>query len=239
MRERRFMVPQIPAGGEIGIAGAEAHHLIHVLRLRAGEEVALFDGKGNACRAMLTHVGRSAATAKRLEALPSRESALDLTIAITIPKGEAMSLIVRKLTELGVRRIVPLSTDRSRPGSEAALARRLPRWRRIALEACKQSGRSQLTRIEPRLTFSELLNMDLPAGRFLLSPGGGPLASSPAGSSCFAAIGPEGGWTQEEESRALAAGFRRLGLGPRTLRTETAALAAAVVLQWAWGDLQG
>ncbi len=186
-RERRFMVPGIPSEGEVEIAGNEAHHLLHVLRLKLGDEMA------------------------------------------------SMSRMVQKLTELGARRIIPIVTARTTATASGA-ARQLPRWRRIAAEACKQSGRSMVPMIEDPISFDELLETDLPAARFLLTVGGPSFREQEQHTSLVAAVGPEGGWTAEEIAAAVAKGFAPVGLGPRTLRTETAALAAASVLQWLWGD---
>jgi 16S rRNA (uracil1498-N3)-methyltransferase len=235
MRERRFLVAEIPSGRDVDIVGAEAHHLLHVLRLRPGDEIVVFDGRGKEFRAVLTRCEKSSAAATALEPLASRESPLELTVAVAVPKMDSMSRIVQKLTELGAHRLIPLQTDRSVVTSRRA-AHQLSRWRRIAAEACKQSGRAVVPTVAEPLAFAELLEADLPARRFLLTVGGPSLGEQDRPSSCLLAIGPEGGWTEEEVASALAKGFQPLGLGSRTLRTETAALAAVAVLEWLWGD---
>ena len=235
MRERRFTVPGIPSEGEVEITGNEAHHLLHVLRLKPSDEVVIFDGRGAEYRAQLTRCGNDSATARIVGRSESRESPLDMTLAVAVPKMDSMSRIVQKLTELGARRIIPIVTTRTTVTAPGA-ARQLPRWQRIAAEACKQSGRSMLPTIEAPISFHELLETDLPATRFLLTVGGPSFREQKQRTSSVVAVGPEGGWTAEEISAALARGFARVGLGPRTLRTETAALAAASVLQWLWGD---
>jgi 16S rRNA (uracil1498-N3)-methyltransferase len=235
MRERRFMVEKLPSQGEVEIAGSEAHHLLHVLRLRPGDRVVVFDGRGAEFQAELTRCGNDAASARLLAPTASRESALDLTVAVAVPKMQSMSRIVQKLTELGVHRIVPLITERT-TGTVAGAARQLPRWRRIAAEACKQSGRSFVPKVKDPMTFDELLESELPSGRLLLTVGGGSLHEAKPTTACLAAVGPEGGWSEVEIAAAIAKGFRAVGLGPRTLRTETAALAAAAILEWLWGS---
>jgi 16S rRNA (uracil1498-N3)-methyltransferase len=235
MRERRFLVHELPDSGEIEIAGPEAHHLLHVLRLRPGDEIVVFDGLGKQFRAVLTRCERAAAWAGSLTPLPSRESPLELSLAVALPKADKMAIVVQKTTELGVRRLFPLFTSRTvvRPSDTH---KQLARWRRTAEEACKQSGRAFVPIIAEPLPFDELLELDLPSTRLLLTGGGSNLTDKPEPLSCLAAVGPEGGWTEQEIAAALNRGFRPFALGPRTLRTETAAVTAAALLQWLWGD---
>jgi len=228
------MVPSIPSEGEVEIAGNEAHHLLHVLRLKLGDEIVIFDGRGTEFQAELTRCGNDSATARLVKQSESRESPLVLTLAVAVPKMDSMSRIVQKLTELGAHRIIPIVTERTTVTASGA-ARQLPRWRRIATEACKQSGRSMVPVIENPISFDELLEEDLPSARFLLTVGGSSFRKHEQPTSLVAAVGPEGGWTAEEIAAAVAKGFAPVGLGPRTLRTETAALAAAAVLEWLWG----
>ncbi len=229
------MVPAVPSEGEVEISGNEAHHLLHVLRLKPADEVVIFDGRGTEYRAQLTRCGEDSATARIVGRSESRESPLHMTLAVAVPKMDSMSRIVQKLTELGAHRIIPIVTARTTVTASGA-ARQLPRWQRIAAEACKQSGRSMMPTIEAPMSFPELLEMDLPGARFLLTVGGPSLREQGQPTSSVVAVGPEGGWTAEEIAAALAKGFAPVGLGPRTLRTETAALAAAAILEWLWGD---
>ncbi len=233
MRERRFLVQDLAGGPVVRIGGDEAHHLLHVLRLRPGDEVVLFDGAGEQYRAVVTCCERETATARKLEALPLHESPLELVMAVAIPKSDKMILIVQKLTELGTDRMIPLLSQRTDVGAKARLSEKMARWRRVALEACKQSGRARLPRIEEPIRFEELLAQELPPQRLLVCPGGGGgLGNEPSPCSCIAAVGPEGGWTDGEVSAATDKGFKKIGLGPWTLRTETAAIAAAAILMW-------
>jgi len=233
MRERRFLVQDLANQQVVTLAGDEAHHLLHVLRLHPGDEVVLFDGAGAQYRAVITHCEAKTATARKLEALPLHEPPLELVMAVAIPKSDKMTLIVQKLTELGAGRIIPLLSKQTDVGAKAGLSEKIIRWRRVALEACKQSGRARLPRIDEPLHFEELLTLQLPPRRFLASPGGsGGLGNQPKEASCIVAIGPEGGWTDDEISAAADRGFKKIGLGPWTLRTETAAIAAAAILLW-------
>jgi 16S rRNA (uracil1498-N3)-methyltransferase len=230
MRERRFLVRDLAGGPVVKIGGDEAHQLLHVLRLRPGDEVVLFDGAGQQHRAVVTCCEKETATARKLEALPLLEPRLELTMAVAIPKSDKMTLTVQKLTELGASRIIPLLGKRTDVGAKAGLSDKRVRWRRVALEACKQSGRARLPTIEEPILFEELLAQELPPQRFLACPGGTRLLSQLSQPSCILAVGPEGGWTDGEVSAAIAQGFTKIGLGPWVLRTETAAIAAAAIL---------
>jgi 16S rRNA (uracil1498-N3)-methyltransferase len=235
-RERRFFAPDL--GGEtVVLAPEEAHHLVEVLRLAEGAEVVLFDGKGGAARAVVLEVAPSV-TLRLLGREPARESTLALALALAPPKGDRMTFIVQKLTELGVRRIVPLVTERGEV-DEGDCRRRLPRWRRVALESCKQCGRSRIPELEPPLRLEEVLRGHS-GPSFMAQPGGSPLRSAiPRGSPILVLVGPEGGWSEGELDLAAAHGAASLGLGPRTLRTETAAIVAAALVQFLGGDLAG
>jgi 16S rRNA (uracil1498-N3)-methyltransferase len=230
-RERRFLVADLDAA-RVEIVDDEAHHLIHVLRLHEGDTVALFDGDGRAANATIARIADESVELNVGDALPANESPLQMTLAVAVPKGDTMSLIVQKLTELGVTSIQPLISDNSEVSAEA-IVKRIERWERIALEAAKQSGRSRLPRVEPPRTFEELAR----EGAWLLSPGASPFpATKPTNPLVF--VGPEGGWSEPELELAFARKLVVFGLGPRTLRTETAAIAAATVMQWLSGDLR-
>ncbi len=232
MRERRFLVQDL-AGQEVTLSGDEAHHLLHVLRLRPGDEVVLFDGAGEQYRAVVTRCEAETATARKLEALPFHEPPLELVMAVAIPKSDKMTLIVQKLTELGAGRMIPLLSKRTDVGAKSGLSEKMIRWQRVALEACKQSGRARVPRIDEPIRFEELLAQELPPRRFLACHGGGAgLRNHRSPVSCIVAIGPEGGWTEDEISAATDKGFKKIELGPWVLRTETAAIAAAAILQW-------
>jgi 16S rRNA (uracil1498-N3)-methyltransferase len=169
-----------------------------------------------------------------------RESPLHVTLAQGISRGERMDVVVQKATELGVKRIVPVLAARTVVRLNAAqAANRLRHWRAIAVAACEQCGRNRLPEITPPMTLQAFLVSDLPDGlRLLLQPDGGLKARDlPADTAATLLIGPEGGLSDAERTAALAAQFRGLSLGPRILRTETAALAALAVIQQRLGDL--
>jgi 16S rRNA (uracil1498-N3)-methyltransferase len=194
-----------------------------VLRLREGDRVRVFDGGGAEREAILSMPSgaRAVVTLRLGEAVePLPEATVDTTLVCAFPKGARGDWLVEKATELGVARIVPVTAARSvmRPGDG-----RLKRWRAIATQAAEQCGRAVVP---------ELGGVAAPDAVTLVADPGAPLsvvaalATRPA--SVVVHIGPEGGWTDEERRRFEASGARLVGLGPRTLRVETAALAALV-----------
>ena len=232
-RERRFFVPDLGAS-HVELTDEEAHHLTHVLRLGESDLVALFDGKGHAAGATITRIDGAVVKLEVGDSLPTNESQLALTLAVAVPKGDAMSLIVQKLTELGVATIQPLLSDNSEMSGDAVM-KRIERWQRVTLEAAKQCGRSQLPCIENPRAFEALAHPDA----MVLTPGAPPLASSEElSTNPVVLVGPEGGWSAPELHLAKDRELTVFGLGPRTMRTETAAIAAATLMQWLGGDLR-
>jgi len=226
------------AGSSIDLDSKEAHHVQRVLRLRVGEPVAVFDGKGTEWRAIVSDSVAGRVTLTLDAPLETDvEAPLELELFQGLCKTDRMDWIVQKATELGVAAIRPFVSRRSeahRPNEQ-----RLGRWRRIALEACKQCGRRKAPVVEP----SDGLP-GLPEGGtvgFLLDPEGAPLAEGCALLTglprIWIAIGPEGGFEEEELRGWGAAGWIRAGLGPRTLRVETAGVVAAAIVLHRLGDL--
>ncbi len=186
-RERRFHVQDLEADSVV-LASDEAHHLIHVLRLGPGAEVSLFDGHGRAARAIVLRITDGEVRLEILGVEPSKESSLSLTLAVAPPKGDRMSFLVQKLAELGVGR------DHSAPDRSSGPPGPLERYRRIALEASKQSGRSRLPEIAEPRKLDEVLNEE--AFIAVAHPGAPPLSRPPEGVSILAIVGPEGGWSE-------------------------------------------
>lgn len=223
------------------VAG-QAHHVIHVLRLQAGASLTLFDGRGVECQALIKRIDKSGVTVTvtgRSEV--SRESSLDFTLAQGISSGERMDYTVQKCVELGVTAIQPLITQRSvvRLAGERA-ERRVAHWQSVTVAACEQCGRNVLPAVLPVQTLMKWLGEPASDGaRFLLSPHASTTRlremARPSGKVTLL-VGPEGGWNPDETQAALSAGFTLLALGPRVLRTETAAVAALAAMQALWGD---
>jgi 16S rRNA (uracil1498-N3)-methyltransferase len=212
----------------VDVAGEDGHHLARVLRLRVGETVTVADGSGWWRPYRIGGVG----VVVRLDATagPEREPALSpgLAVAFALTKGDKPELVVQKLTELGVDRILPVVADRSVARLDGARAwTAVERWRRIAREAARQCRRARLPVVEE---LRPLLDLRGHPAVVVAERGGGPAAAlaSPPGGEILAVVGPEGGLTGAEVE-ALAP-WARLGLGPHVLRAETAALALATVL---------
>ena len=214
--------------------------MIHVLRLQAGDAVTLFDGCGGEYAAQIRRIDKSALTlgitARRQV---SRESPLSTVLAQGISSGERMDYTVQKCVELGVCAIQPLITQRSvvRLAGERA-EKRVAHWQAVAAAACEQCGRNQLPAVLPVQTLPQWLGTSPGGDRYQLSPRADLRlrdAPRPLGAVTLL-VGPEGGWNDDETVAARLAGFVPLALGPRVLRTETAAVAALAAMQTLWGD---
>lgn len=220
----------------IDLPEAAAHHAVRVLRLRAGDRVVLFDGRGGEYEARLAMPGRGRVTAQTGEQrTPERESPLAVTLVQAVSSGEKMDFTVQKAVELGVAAIHPVLSARSvvRLDGERG-AKKLAHWRRIATAACEQCGRNRIPAIAEPVA---LERYRVPAGsKILLSPSGPAKLADLAKGPVVLAVGPEAGFSAEEEQVLLRAGFAPARLGPRILRTETAALAALAALNALAGD---
>jgi 16S rRNA (uracil1498-N3)-methyltransferase len=249
MTRRRFYAPPdafAPDGARVELSEEESRHLRDVLRLRAGEEAYVFDGEGREFACIVSETGGRRGGA-RLEVRgraepPSPESPLTLTLAVALLKGEKFDLVVQKATELGAARVLPVETKRAdvRLRDEHDAARRVERWRRLALEASKQSGRARLPLVHAPQAFDAFtLQTQGPLRLLFAERGGSGLGSLPDAERVVTAlVGPEGGWEDEELARARERGWTLVTLGGRTLRAETAAIAVCALLQHSFGDLK-
>jgi 16S rRNA (uracil1498-N3)-methyltransferase len=239
---RVFIDTPLEPGTRITLEGNAASHVTRVLRLRVGAAVTLFNGQGGEYSASIDKAhGGSVTVAVGESHTIERESPLSVTLAQGVSRGERMDLVVQKATELGVSRLVPLLTERSIVQLDAQHAqRKLSHWRAIAAGACEQCGRNRLPEIAQPIALADFLRAAKSGASrgLLLAPEatqriGGTLKSATAVS---VLVGPEGGLSGEEQQAAIAAGFTPVRLGPRVLRTETAAIAALAVLQREFGD---
>jgi len=239
MVPRFYLDTPLRAGGVCTLSEDAAHHAIHVLRLREGEDVTLFNGRGGEYAARIASIQRLKIALDVLQhrAL-ERESPLRVTLVQGVSAGEKMDSTVRKAVELGVAAIQPVLAARSvaRPKGERAENRRA-HWQKVVIAACEQCGRNSIPEVHPLVPLADYR----PGGaamRVLLSP----LARQPLskislqGDDFVVAAGPEAGFTAEEEAALAAAGFVPASLGPRVLRTETAAVAALAALNALRGD---
>jgi 16S rRNA (uracil1498-N3)-methyltransferase len=245
MRLRRVYVDQsLDPGRNLTLVGSAASHLTRVLRARSGEPLTLFNGEGGEYAArILGQAGGKVTVEVLAHEATERESPLAVTLAQGVARGERMDLVVQKATELGVTRLAPILSERSVVRLSAVQAqKKTEHWRAVAVAACEQSGRNRLPQIAPPQTLREFLAAERSSEaaplRVLLSVDGArTLSDLPRSSAVSVLIGPEGGLTAQERERAVAAGFLALRLGPRVLRTETAALVAVALLQRELGDL--
>jgi 16S rRNA (uracil1498-N3)-methyltransferase len=247
----RYFVDKPISIDRVTLSGPEAHHLIHVMRATPGTRVTLFDGAGDEFSAAVERVGRADVELSILARQSiDRELPFDLTLGVALPKGDRQKWLVEKAVELGVTRIVPLRTQR---GVAQPVEQALVRLRRAVIEASKQCGRNRLLQIDeprswpdfvadaagascrlvahpggdcPNFRLSE--NGTVPFGDAAcgagVPPAGAAGTAAPQSNGVYAAIGPEGGFADEEVALAVAAGWHTVDLGPRILRVETAAL---------------
>lgn len=240
MTGRRVHLPPERIDGEgRGHLGAEArHYLAEVLRLGAGDELEVFDGRGGRYRGRLEAGLRTVRLGPREQA-PAGGAEIALLFALS--KGEKTELVVQKATELGAARVVPFAAERSVLRLDPAKGEeRARRWRRIAEEAARQCGRADVPEVPAPLPLAAALASLAPGTETVVfHPGGAPLASLGLGGGgpLAAVVGPEGGLVDEEVSACERAGARRASLGPRILRAETAAIVAVALLQARFGDL--
>ncbi len=219
----RFYVNSPLALGAVRIDGAEAHHLAVVCRVRPGDPIVLFNGEGQQFPALVQEVGkREVVVEVTAVELPGRELPFPLVVAAPLPKGDRAQFLVEKLTELGATAFIPLATARSVVQPRDA---KLEKLQRHVIEASKQCGRNVLMEVRPLHDWAAFCQgQSLPARRCLAHPGAAP-GFARAASAVVVAVGPEGGFTDDEVVLALTAGWEAVSLGPRILRVETAALA--------------
>jgi len=252
MTRRRFYAPPTAFDNKqnsVTLVADEARHLREVLRLKPGDEVYVFNGEGKEFLSRIDESRRDTAQLHIIrEVEPARpESSLQLTLALALLKGEKFDLVVQKATELGVTGIAPVITKHAdiRLRDESDAAKRVTRWRRIAMEAAKQSGRAVVPDVASVIPFASLIEtttadeqscvmfseregLSLAQARELISADTKQL---------IGLVGSEGGWSDEEIAAARDAGWAIVTLGGRTLRAETAAIAVTVLLQHIFGDL--
>ena len=249
MNTPRFFSPQpLSVGARVDLSESAARHAVRVLRLRENDGLTLFDGTGGEVSARIVHIARDAVVAEAMQRIDLEcESPIDITLVQALQSGEKMDLTVQKAVELGVKRIVPVTSQRSVVRLEGERAqRRVAHWQAVAVSACEQCGRNRVPEVCDLVGLRQWLAHPAPDGeivRVLLDPRSnntlGSLNRPRAGERVELLIGAEGGLSPEEIELALQAGFNGVRLGPRVLRTETAGLAALAVIQCLWGDFRG
>jgi 16S rRNA (uracil1498-N3)-methyltransferase len=239
----RFYCPQpLAVGATVALPEHVAHH-VHVLRLAAGDSITLFNGEGGEYTAILTAIDRKRASVE-LKAFLPREVELPyaITLAQALPEGSKMDWIIEKAVELGAAAVQPLAAQRCvvRLSAERA-EKKMAHWQGVAIAASEQSGRNRLLQVADMADFSGWIGQSDLHKRILLSPRGSQSLSDWARhqppQAVTIAIGPEGGFTEQEEAIARSHHALELTIGSRVLRTETAGLAAIAALNAIWGEM--
>lgn len=237
---RIHVASELQAGRDHALPERQAHHVVRVLRLAPGDAVTLFNGDGAEYGAVVARATRDGVTVRiggARAGLP--EPALDVTLGQALSSGERMDYTVQKAVELGVAAVCPIEARRSVVRLDGARAeKRVQHWQSVVISACEQCGRNRIPPVASVASLDTWLAPRTAALRVLLSPRGEARLRDlprPEGPVLLLA-GPEGGFTRDEEDRACSAGYIPVRLGPRVLRTETAAVAALAAMQTLWGD---
>jgi 16S rRNA (uracil1498-N3)-methyltransferase len=242
----RFYVPQPRLEkGMLKVEGVEVKHIRKVLRLTEGDEITVFNGSGKEFEGTIVEEGLSSVMIRVKSVYPSmRDSLLEVTLAQSLLKGEKMDYLIQKATELGVKEIIPFLSSRSIPLLERLeRLKRNHRWERIAIEASKQCGRGRVPEINSLQDYPEMLQKASPdALRLILSEREGIKLKEiferwKERKQIFFAVGPEGGFSQQEVDEAKGSGFVPVTLGKRILRAETASLCFLSIVQYERGDI--
>lgn len=234
MKHRFCVSTPIVVGEPIELAGDEFHHAAHVARVREGEEIELFDGRGAAATGRIESIERDHLVVRVISPVASREPRIAITLAMAIIQLDRFELVLQKATELGVAAIVPLVTDRVEIRPERYRGK-LERWNRIVFEAVKQCGRAAIPRIATPSSFADVIAGGGAKIVFDADAEVDSIDSSFDRVTLF--IGPEGGWSENELALTRRQGCAFQRLGPRRLRAETAAIVAAAIMAWRSGDL--
>lgn len=238
---RIYQVGPFVLGQTIELSPEASQHVGVVLRMQAGDKIVLFCGDNREFDATLLSVNKKKVSVNiEKEREVNRESSRTIHLAQAMSKGERMEFVVQKAVELGVTSISPLITERSVVKlDQARMEKKRIQWQSIAVAACEQSGRNQVPTVNPVMTLAEYLQKNEGQLKFVLDPKGAKSWRDYqfAQAELSLLIGPEGGFSPEELKQIFAANFNPLCLGPRVLRTETAAITALSVLQAVCGDL--
>jgi 16S rRNA (uracil1498-N3)-methyltransferase len=239
---RLFLDTPLHTGNIVSLQGEHLNYVARVLRLKPGVHLTVFNGRGGEYSAQLESVSKRSADLLIGEFNERDcESPLELTLVQGVSRGERMDYTIQKATELGITRIIPVFTQRSMVSLDGErLEKRQQHWRGVVRSACEQCGRNRVPVIETAMDLPEYLEQDVAGTRLLLDPlaNNSLHAMSAPDNSMHLLIGPEGGLDDQERKLARAQGYTGIRLGPRVLRTETAAVACIAAMQALWGDLR-
>ena len=239
---RLFLDTPLQTGNTVSLEDEQFNYVARVLRLKKGTQLTVFNGQGGEYPAQLESVGKRSAELIIGEFNDRDcESPLKLTLIQGISRGERMDYTLQKATELGITHIIPVFTQRSMVSLDAErLQKRQQHWQGVVRSACEQCGRNIVPTVGDALNLSEYLNQEIVGTKLLLAP----LAENSLQSitkpddSTHLLIGPEGGLNDDEQTLAINKGYKGIRLGPRVLRTETAAVSCISAMQILWGDLR-
>jgi len=232
---------QIHTGFELDLDITAKHYLLNVLRLKVGDELVIFNGKGEGWQAKILALHKKQAKVKILKSIKAEnESPLNIHLVQGVAKSERMDFVLQKATELGVKTITPIVTKRSNiKMDKERFAKKEQHWSRVLISACEQSGRLVLPQLNDIATFDDWLPTITAPARLVLALNGQASLSEikPTSEEIVLVIGPEGGLTPKEQEKLIQEhDFKAIKLGPRVLRTETAGVAALSILQYLAGD---
>lgn len=242
MRINRIFVDQsLEVGRNFELPPAAAHHVATVLRMKPGQEIVVFNGRGGQYGAEIVRSEK-----RRVEVIPRTfqdrecESTLSITLVQAVSRGQKMDVTLQKAVELGVNRILPVNSELGSVRlDESGREKRRRHWQGVIVSACEQCGRNRLPVLGHVRALADVFgHLDSKGTRLLLHPGGGKtLAELEPQTAVILLAGPEGGFSDAEQGLARNNGFLAVRTGPRVLRTETAALVAIATCQVLWGDL--
>ena len=230
-------------GAQFALAPEAAQHVGRALRLKAGDSIVVFDGRGGEYEAAIQRIDKDRVDVK-VGAWRDVDPEPRLRVGLIqgLPEADKMDWIIQKAVELGASWIQPIVCDRSvvRLSGERAERREL-HWKRVAIAACEQSGRNTLAEVRPTLSFQAWMSAESEVRRWMLVPGAQPLAAQapPGDGPVEILVGPEGGLSDREDDIARTRRCEPVALGPRVLRTETAPIAALAAMHALWGDFRG
>ena len=245
---RRFFIEQTKiTSTKIFITGSDAAHIKKVLRMKSGDRIGLFDGRGFEYEARIENLlAGSVEVSITKRFLSASESPVQIIVAQALLKDKKMDILARQLTEIGITKLIPFTSIRSVPRPDKKrLSERRKRWEKIAIEALKQCRRGHVTEIGETITFNDVIKIDDECDLKIVFWENESKPISDAVQQVYdrhygkilAVLGPEGGFTEKEIEDARACGFVTASLGPRILRAETAAVAACTILQYLFGDM--
>ena len=239
-RTQRFLCSPIKKNqSHVTLTGDTAHHLIRVLRFKVGDKIRVFDQSGYEWDAEIVAKKRQSVEVALFQRnQPDVESPVKITLLQSISKSKRMDMVMQKATELGVHKIVPMMSKNSvvRLNTKNT-TRKMSHWKKITISASEQSGRVRLPAIEePQKLTQELLNLYKQDLSFFLDTTGSDNFNAENAENITLAIGPEGGFSNEEKIMAKRSGYKIVKTGPRLLRTETAPIMALSILQYLYGD---